>query len=266
MKKILVFVNFIEASQRAVDQAIAFGRMHGASISISHISDGKGDAEKLKSNLQPYLDKVKGASLKAELIIEEGAFFETATEIANRLNPDLVVVGTRGAEGFDMGLRGSAIYKLVSEIPYSSLVLHTDSKVAEKGFKKIVLPVSPHPKFLKKVSETRKVLAADGEIVVLTVLRSGVELDKDTKANLEATKAYLDENQVKSSVLEIERKNKSHDYAQIILRKAKEAGMDLVSIISNVSERNKHFGKMEKEDILLNEEGIPIFCVNTAVE
>lgn len=120
MKKILVFVNFIEASQCAVDQAIAFGRMHGAAISISHISDGKGDLGKIKSNLQPYVDKVKGAGLNAELIIKEGALFETATEIANRLNPDLVVVGTRGAEGYDMGLRGSAIYKLLSEMPYSS--------------------------------------------------------------------------------------------------------------------------------------------------
>ncbi|MFT6998503.1 MAG: nucleotide-binding universal stress UspA family protein [Cryomorphaceae bacterium] len=266
MKKILVFVNFIEASQRAVDQAIAFGHLHGADIFISHISDGKSDLEKLKSDLQLYVNKVKGADLNADLIVEEGSFFETATKIANRINPDLVVVGTRGAEGFDMGLRGSAIYKLVSEMPFSSLVLPTNSVVTEKGFKKILLPVSPHPNFLKKVSETRKVLATDGEIVVLTVLRTGIELDEDTKANLEATKAYLDQNQVKSSVLEFERENKSHGYAQITLKKVKEAGMDLVSIISNVSERNKHFGKMEKEDVLLNEEGIPVFCVNTATD
>ena len=266
MKKILVFVNFIQASQRAVDQAIAFGRMHGADISISHISDGKSDPEKLKSDLQLYVNQVKRADLNAELIFEEGAFFETATKIAHRLNPDLVLVGTRGAEGFDMVLRGSAIYKLVSEMPFSSLVLPTDSVVAEKGFKKIMLPVSPHPKFLKIVSETVKVMAADGEIVVLTVQRTGVELDEDTKANLEATKAYLDHKQIKSSVLAFERENKSHGYAQITLEKVKEAGMDLISIISNISERNKHFGKMEKEDVLLNEEGIPVFCVNTAAD
>jgi len=266
MKKILVFVNFIEASQRAVDQAIAFGRMHGADISICHISDGKSDAENLKSRLEPYIDQVEAAGLKAELIFEVGGFFETATKIAKKLSPDLVIVGTRGAEGFDMSLRGSAIYKLVSELPYSSLVLPTDSHVAKNGYKKIMLPVSPHPKFLKKVIETRKVLAEDGEIVVLTVLRNGIALDEDSKVNLNAAVAYLKENQIKSSVMEYERENKSHGYAAITLKKIKEGGMDLVSIISNVSDRNKHFGKMEKEDVLLNEEGIPVFCVNTALE
>lgn len=249
-----------------MDQAIAFGRMHNAHISVCHITDGNVDEEKLKSDLQPYIDQVKEAGLKGDLIVEVGSFFETAIKVATNVTPDLVIVGTRGAEGFDMSLHGSAIYKLVSELPYSSLVLPTDSHVAKEGFKKIMLPVSPHPKFLKKVSETRKVMAADGEIVVLSVRRKGSELDGDSEANLQASVAYLKENNVKSSVLEFERENKSHGYAAITLRKVKEAGMDLVSIISNVSERNKHFGKMEKEDVLLNEEGIPVFCVNTAVE
>ncbi|MCZ4410612.1 universal stress protein [Cryomorphaceae bacterium 1068] len=266
MKKILVFVNFIEASQRAIDQAVAFGRMHGSEIFVSHISDGKNDPEKLKSDLQPYLDQVNEASLKSELIFKEGGFFETAIQIANGVSPDLVIVGTRGAEGFDMSLHGSAIYKLVSELPFSSLVLPTDSHVAEEGYRKVMFPVSPHPKFLKKVIETRKVLAEDGEIVVLAVLRKGVELDEDSRANLDSTMAYLKENEVKSSVIEFERENRSHGYAAITLKKVKEAGMDLVSIISNVSERNKHFGKMEKEDVLLNEQGIPVFCVNTAID
>ncbi|HKK39147.1 MAG TPA: universal stress protein [Cryomorphaceae bacterium] len=266
MKKILVFVNFIEASQRAVDQSVAFGRMHDSLIYVCHISDGKDDEETLRTKLQPYLDQIDHAGLKPALIFEVGGFFETASKVAKQIVPDLVVVGTRGADGFDMSLRGSAIYKLVSELPYSSLVLPTDSSVAEKGFHKIMLPVSPHPKFLKKVSETRKVLAAEGEIVILTVLKKGEELDEDSKANLDATVEYLKENKVKSSTLAFERENRSTGYAAVTLRKAKEDGMDLISIISNVSERNKHFGKMEKEDVLLNEEGIPVFCVNTAID
>jgi hypothetical protein len=240
--------------------------MHGARVFVSHITDGKSDPGKLKSDLQPYLDQANQAGLQSELIFEEGGFFETATKIANEVSPDLVIVGTRGAEGFDMSLHGSAIYKLVSELPFSSLVLPTDSHVAKEGYKKVMFPVSPHPKFLKKVIETRKVLAADGEIVVLAVLRKGIELDEDSKANLNAAVAYLKENKVKSSVVEYERENRSHGYAAITLKKVKEAGMDLVSIISNVSERNKHFGKMEKEDVLLNEEGIPVFCVNTTID
>jgi nucleotide-binding universal stress UspA family protein len=266
MKKILVFVNFIESSTLAVEQAIVFAKMHGATITICHITDEKSDTEKLKTQLKPYTDKLEKADLKAELIVEKGAFFNLAVEVAKRIVPDLVIMGTRGAEGFDMKLRGSAIYKLVSELPYSSLVLPTNSQVAAEGFKKIMIPISPHPKFLKKVIESRKVLARDGEMVVLLITRKEVETDEDTKKNFKEAIQYLKDNNVKHEPMEYERENKSHGYAAITLSKVKERGMDLVSIISNVSERNKHFGKMEKEDVLLNEDGIPVFCVNTAIE
>jgi len=265
MKKILVFVNFIESSKLAIDQAVVFGRMHGTDITVCHITDGKSDSEHLEARLKPYMSSIGEAGLNSELVVERGAFFDSAVKVANRVVPDLVIMGTRGAEGYDMKLRGSAIYKLVSELPYSSLVLPNKAVVAEKGFKKVMLPISPHPKFLKKVAETVKVLSEDGEIIVLSILRNGEELDADSKKNLDQTLQYLQENNLKCGTMEFERDNKSHGYATITLKKIKEQGMDLVSIISNVSERNKHFGKMEKEDILLNEEGIPVFCVNTAV-
>lgn len=266
MKKILVFVNFIETSKLAVEQAVVFGGIYGSEITVCHISDGKIGKEELEAKLKLYLNLVDKAGLSSKLILDEGAFFNSAEKVAMGLMPDLVIMGTRGAEGYDMKLRGSAIYKLVSELPFSSLVFSNHSRVAHEGFKKIMLPISPHPLFLKKVRESRKVLAKDGEMVVFSIKKDGITVDEDTQKNLSDTVQYLKENNVKYSVLEHYRENRGHGYAGITLQKMKEEGMDLVSIISNVSERNKHFGKMEKEDVLLNEEGIPVFCVNTAVD
>jgi len=266
MRRILVFVNFIKSSGVALDQAIVFGRMHGSEISVCHISDGRRTFEELKKDLQPYMDKIDQAQLKSELILEEGAFFDLAIKIANRTNPDLVVMGTRGVEGYDMKLHGSAIYKLVSELPFSSLVFPVDAEVAKDGFHRIMLPISPHPKFLKKVRETQKVMSKEGEIILLSIIRDGSELDEDTKKNLEEAVGFLQGEKINHRMMELQSEKKSQSYAAITLDKVKEGDMDLVSIISNVSDRNKHFGKMEKEDILLNDHRMPVFCVNTAFE
>jgi hypothetical protein len=45
-----------------------------------------------------------------------------------------------------------------------------------------------------------------------------------------------------------------------------ELGTDLISISADVSERNKHFGKMHKEDVLMNSYSMPVLCVNTDIE
>jgi nucleotide-binding universal stress UspA family protein len=267
MKRLLVFVNFTDASQKALDQAISLGKLHGASLTLCHISpqSEQMDAE-LMERLNLYLAHARAQGVDGEIRIAHGALFQTATQIAKEVKPDLVLAGTRGIEGFDMSIFGSAIYKFVREIPYASLVLHANSEVAEGGYKKVMLPVSPHPGFLKKVKETCKVIAPDGVIVIFALVKPGTELQEETKANIRATKTYLHEQGVNHEYLELGTDRYTMGYAKETLEKIKEYGMDLISIAADVSQRNKHFGKMDKEDILLNEIGIPILCTNTDID
>lgn len=267
MKKILVFVNFIDASQRAIEQAIALASMHNAQITICHISKNKsGDSKDLQSKLKPYLSQVESAGVKGEILIEYGDLYDHSAGIAKNVNPDLIITGTRGIEGFDMSIFGSAIYKLVRVLPFCTLVIHADSPIAVEGFKKVMLPVSPNLNFIKKVEETAKVLAKDGVIYIFAIVKDGLELEAATQNNIQASKDLLDEKGVKWEYIELVNKKHSTGYAKQTLEKIKEDGMDLVSIAADVSKRNKHFGKMDKEDIILNEIGTPILCVNTDVE
>lgn len=263
MKKLLVFVNFIEASEKALNQAISLGKKDGAVIVICHILDPNGSEDDAKEKLQPYIDRVKAAGLNTELEIERGSVFEGASKAARRIKPDLVIAGTRGAEGFDMSIFGSAIYKFVREVAFTSLVIHSDSKVSDSGYRNIMLPVSPHPNFLKKVSETLKVLDKDGEVVVFALVKEGIELDDDIAKNIEQTKEYLEKLGVKWQYREFVIKKSDHNFAEKTLERVEELGTDLIAISADVSAKNQHFGKMHKEDVLLNKHSMPILCVNT---
>ena len=263
MDKLLVFVNFIEASQRALDQAISLAKVKDSSIVICHIIRDETDESEILAKLKPYSDQVEKEGINVTIELEHGAVFDAAARAAQRIKPDLVVAGTRGVEGFDMSIFGSAIYKFVRDVSYTSLVMHPQSEIANGGFHKIMLPISPHPNFIKKVEESVKVLSDQGEVIVFTLIKKDTELDEDTAKNVELTKAYLDEHQINWKSLEMVTEKHDHSFAAQTLEQMKEQGMDLVSISADVSARNKHFGKMHKEDILLNESGIPVLCVNT---
>jgi nucleotide-binding universal stress UspA family protein len=267
MKKLLVFVNFTDASQRALEQAISIGKYCGASLTLCYISESPAEKDpEWMERLLPYKQFSDSKGVASEIILEHGSLYQTATKTANRIKPDLVLVGTRGKDGFDMGIFGSAIYKLVREIPFASLVLHANSQVVEGGYKKVMLPVSPHEGFLKKVKETCKVLAPDGVIVIFALIKPGITLEAKTRKNIEATQSYLNERGVKNEYMELSTDKRTMGYAPQTLEKMKGYGMDLISIAADVSQRNKHFGKMDKEDILLNEMGIPVLCTNTDID
>jgi len=266
MDKLLVFLNFIKASERALDQAISLAKKDGAKITLCHILDQKGNESDVLKKLEPYAEKVRLSGLKVEIELEYGPIFDAAAKAAKKIKPDLVIAGTRGAEGFDMSIFGSAIYKFVRDVAYTSLVLHSDSKIADGGYKKIMLPVSPHTNFIKKVKETLKVIADKGEVSVFALIKEGGELDEITQKNIDITKKYLDEQSIDWEYREFTTKKNQHNLAKQTLDKIKELETDLITISADVSARNMHFGKMHKEDMLLNDQSIPVLCVNTDIE
>jgi Mn-dependent DtxR family transcriptional regulator/nucleotide-binding universal stress UspA family protein len=266
MKKLLVFVNFMEASERALDQAIALARLHKASLVISHIVGPENDEEEVREKLRPMMQKVEATGLDAELRLEYGDLFEAAAQVARSVKPDLVVAGTRGIEGFDMRLHGSAIYKFVRDVGYTSLILHPDSPIAENGYLKVMLPVSPHTNFIKKVTETVKVLGEDGEVIVFSLTRKGEKLEEDLVQKQKEAESYLNDSGIKWKELTSETNKVGHAFASETLERFKDEKMDLITIATDLSQKNRHFGKMHKEDVLLNRSGIPVLCVNTDFE
>jgi nucleotide-binding universal stress UspA family protein len=264
MKHILVLVDFTETAKIALDQSIAIAKDHKAKISIYYVSDSPNSkvVGVLKDALEPYGKRVEEKGLEHEIIIGYGDLFAEVNALVRKIRPNLVVVGTHGIQGLKQNLFGSAIHKLVKAIPAPTLVVNDKTKVVEGGFKKVMIPVSPHIDFIMKVKKTCKVLSKEGEVVLFALIKPGSILDKKILANIEEAKQYLDEKKIKWSYLESEAEMYSIGYSTESLAKVEESNMDLISIMANVAPSSQIYGKMDKEKVLLNDQGLPVLCVN----
>ncbi len=263
MKNLLAFVDFTDMSPKVVDQAIALAKMGDAAITICHIAEHASDAgEIIIGKLDALAARAQASGVKAAVHIGKGQFHHEAVEIAKRLRPDMAVVGTHGVAGIRLSFLGSSIHKLVKELPIPTLVVNELSKIVEGGFNKVMMPVAPHKEYMNKVKQTCAIMSPDGIVVIYAIIKPGLPLSNDVIKNIEAAKQYLDEHKVKWEYTEVDADRYSIGYAKQTLAETQTGNMDLISIMSRVSQENSLFGKMDKESMLLNELGIPVLCAS----
>lgn len=264
MKHLLVLIDFTPTANIALDQAMSLAKQHSAKISMCYIagSEDDGTEEALRNDLKPYSEKAEKQGITVDTIIGQGNLFDEVGNIVKELKPDLVVVGTHGRHGIRQNLFGSAIHKLVKSIPAPTLVVNDHSRLVSNGFKKVMLPVAAHADYLIKVRQTCEILVDDALVVIYAVIKPDGGLDEEVVDNIEATKKYLDEKGVKWEYLEENADLHAVGYSNQTLASMKEKNMDLISIMANVSSPMQWFGKMDKENVLLNEQGLTILCAN----
>lgn len=264
MKHLLVLIDFTPTANIALDQGIALARKFGAGISMCYVADPDEDAteEALRNELQSYVDKAKEQGISIDTIIGRGDLFEEVRRIVQELKPHMVVSGTHGRSGIRRNLFGSAIHKLVRSIPAPTLVVNDNSSIVRNGFTKVMLPVAPHADFLVKVRQTCDILADDGLVVIYAVTKPDEAFDQEVIDNIKETKEYLNEKGVNWEYREEVFEPHSVGYSKQTLTSMKDNDMDLISIMANVSSSIQWFGKMDKENVLLNEQGFPILCAN----
>jgi nucleotide-binding universal stress UspA family protein len=264
MKKILVLVDATATAEKAVDQAIALAKRTQADISLCYVSkhDSDDEIEALKLELGRHAQRVQEHGLKAEVVVKIGDLEDEVKILVGRSRPDLVVIGTHGKQGVRQNLFGTAIHKLVKEIQAPSLVVNDFMDGARQGFASIMLPVAPHEDYLNKVKHSCLVLSDQGRIVIFAILKPGIGLDTKIQKNIQEAKEFLDKEGVKWDYLEVDADRYSVGFARQTIDEAKNRGMDLLSIMANVSNENQHFGKIDKENVLLNDAGIAVLCSN----
>ena len=103
------------------------------------------------------------------------------------------------------------------------------------------------------------------------VQRDGTNISYDNalKYLVEKTKSkfdsILDEEGLKHENCIDESEEFSVGYARQTLKFAESQNMPIISILSNLAKVNTYYGKVDKENILLNKSGIPVFCANDLI-
>ncbi len=262
MKHLLVLLDFTETAQQAIDQALAVAKLHKPLVTLCHIAkeDSSYSEAGTLEQIKPYKDLLEGSGIETGVFLSKGNLFTEAKKVVEQLRPDLIVAGTHGVKGLYLSLMGSAIHKLVKEVPCSTLVVTKESKIVHGGYKKILMTAAPHPNYHIKVDQVSSLIAKEGE-VVLFVVKMPVP-DKDSMRNIEAAKEIFETRGIKWRLHEVEPKPHSVGFAAQTLEAVRAEGVDLIAIMSQISKRNSHFGKLDKETILLNEDGLQVLCAN----
>ncbi|ADY00803.1 MAG: universal stress protein [Vulcanisaeta sp.] len=139
--KILVGFDGSKAGEKALDYAINIAKTFNAKLYILHVIEEGKIAVAPDSSMYPALietmerqgrdllskavDRAKSLGVNAEGLLEVGTdAADTIISIANNLNVDLIIVGSRGLKGLTRFLLGSVSEKVVRYANKPVLVIH----------------------------------------------------------------------------------------------------------------------------------------------
>lgn len=265
MKKIVILVDYTDTALISVKQGIAIAGKHHSKITVLHIADS--EAEKLllqaENRYEAYTSQLQIEGIPFDVHIGVGDFMEAIPAYVKESNPDLVIVGTHGKHGLKQSLLGSNIYRLVKRIKSAVLVVNDMITAPVGEYQRIMLPVAAHDNYLLKVEDSLKLLATGGTIVIFAINKPGLELVPEILKNIEGTKALLTKRSVNFEYLELDSMRFSVGYSKETLSLVNEHKIDLIGIMSMPSDiGTKSAIVMDKENIILNKEGLPVLCSN----
>lgn len=262
MNKIIALIDLTELSDKVLQQSIALCKHLSAELVLGHMTASEEDMKSSAMNdkLKAMADQSQQQGVKTTLQVWTGDLFKSTPDAVLKSGANLAILGTHGQKGLKQSLFGSNIWKLVSHIPCSTLVINRNTKVVEGGFRRILLPTGPHPQFLDKVKQCETLKNSEGTLSLFAIKKPGVPLSTAMLQTIKDVQEYMDENNLKHEFVEKDAEGYSVGYSRDTIKYAEQEGYDLIAILSRVSEENEYLGKIDKENLVLNEEGIPVLC------
>jgi nucleotide-binding universal stress UspA family protein len=145
MKKIIAPIDFSDSSLNALAFAAELAKRTSAGLIIIHVpSKGEedSDAEKKLKSARDGLAKTFGAELKCETSVMHGNLVSAMKEVIASQNPDLIVMGTKGATGLKRILIGSSTVSVMAKTRFPVLVIPGEARFESflrKGKSRIIL-------------------------------------------------------------------------------------------------------------------------------
>lgn len=261
MKTISVLIDFRPTSKMATQYACWLSHETGAGVNLLHITDEHNpDVEDIKRKLIAFTN-IETYGVKYTVSVGKGEYLHEIPKLLLLVNADFVVIGTHGVEGVYQALFGANVIKLIQSISISSLIVQGNTVKPGANIPQILFPIGIHENFDAMIAKTAEwALALDSDVDIFSVLK-GDGSDSDFLKNLDKTKKYFDEHKVRYKTVIKEATIYSVGYAREILAYAKESKAGLITMLSQVSEENRYFGNMDKTNLVLNPQGIPVLCI-----
>ena len=159
LRQILVATDFSDVATLAIARAEEIAREHGARLHLVHVityqpqpmlgvqpmttpTDVSDQVRQVsEQRLRDQADALRERGLEVEVVITAGVPGARIVHVADRIDADLVVVGTRGLSGFKHLLLGSTAEAVARWSHRPVLSVHPGSESSLAGMKRVVLPV-----------------------------------------------------------------------------------------------------------------------------
>ncbi len=263
MKKIVVLIDFTEGSKIALKQALAISVKINAEVFALHIVSTQEKLNKAESDLSEFVSQNNSLSVFVENIVSVGSLASATHASLKKVSPDIVMVCTHGVKGVYQHLFGANILKLVQGINFPCLVVHQNMKTDLSLTNKLLFPIGPHPDFdlkIKQVTKLAKVFNA--LIVIYEIDRPGALHEENSMINAKNSKKYFKENEVEYICVIEDIEVMSVGYSRQTIDYAFKNDIGIICLMADISSNDEMFGFGDKENFLVNEQGISIFTCN----
>ncbi|HEY1870918.1 MAG TPA: universal stress protein, partial [Chitinophagaceae bacterium] len=126
MKTIIAPVDFSDAALNALSFAAELSKRASARLLVINVSEKDREEEKIKNKLkliESDLEKNFGPDLQFESLVAHGDLISTLKKMMANYQPDLIVMGTKGASGLKKMLIGSNTVNVIANTNIPVLVI-----------------------------------------------------------------------------------------------------------------------------------------------
>lgn len=257
IKHLLIPYDASKSSEVALQKAILTSQIFNAELTVVYVSS---DADTLV-NAEIFKKKIEDIAVKnavrINFIHRKGRIYKEIINLEREIQPDLIMMGTHGVNGFQEFWIGSNAFRVVSS---SNCPVITMQEISyPESFQKILLPLADSDETRQKVPLVAAIARGfDAEVVIYCVSR---ETDNEVKSKLrlyaKQAKEYLDKIGIKNSYDESFGNNVATECIDYSVKN----GVDLISIMTETESSGSFFMGTYAQQ-LVNHSPIPVLSVH----
>lgn len=261
MNTIAVLVDYTEGCKRALNQTRVLAELAGSKVHILNVTSEERDEAEYEK-LSAFATAELGVAVPTTAHLADGRLLAALGESLKAINPDLIILCTHGVKGIVQHLFGARVLSLVQSMEKTFLVVQENSEINEQGFRKILFPAT-HNKSAKSLIRQVMNIAAecDSEVVFYEIDKYVGGTESEIEETFEAAKKAFKAKGITFSQVKETPNNHSLGFARQTLDYAVKNGIGLIATLSEVADDGFLMMKSDKEQLLTNEQGIPILAI-----
>lgn len=253
---ILVPLDFSEQSLIALSQSYNLARFTKSKLVLLHVLTEKSEKD-IEITLQKRAEKVSvEAGVPVEIIIEKGNVYKKIVEVAERLNPVFIILGTTSHIGRDK-LVGLNSFQLVRESKFPIITIR--GKQHRSGCETIILPLDLTKETREKVGKAIELAKYFGSTIKVLSIFSHKERNLENKliSYSHQVQKFIKEKGVACTIKTVE----GDDISKIVIDYAIKSDADLIMIMTKQELSVKEFFIGTNAQRLINLSPIPVLSI-----